>query len=547
MCIITLVAIAAVLAGAVPAAGQSTDVESYALLAERTIRAKRLTMTAGDLGVIDPLNGRIMARNTLEAPESAVAAHIVRLRNSDSQCAQLFANLAVVQGQGCDDPDPFVSPFEDLATACGFPAPFPSCDPDAPPIVVSPGETRVLAPGTYGDVVIAGNPSGFGTLELAGDYQFCTLKASLDAVTVFAAASTVNVENALILSRATTTNPTIDAEDIRIFVRGTGVRISRNATVTAVICAPNATLGINSGAVLAGRFVAEQVRLKRNAIIGLPPSTTTSSSTTSSTATTLVPSSTTTTIGGTTTTTTIGSTTTTIPGTTTTTIAGTTTSSVPATTSTTTTPASTTSTTLVPATTTSTTTSSTTSTAPLVEICGNCIDDNLNGLTDFEDPACCSGSAGQVFITDLRRGKIKPRAADESLLKLRSILAIGSFDMDPAADDMQLQVRVIDGPEVLCTMLPPGSFIRKGQVFKFKNRDGSVAGAQNLRLVAVKLARSGEVRFKARGKRAQFTTPSSGALRITVGFRDPDGTDPPWCSVTEEVFRRTQKGALVFP
>ena len=71
----------------------------------------------------------------------------------------------------------------------------------------------------------------------------------------------------------------------------------------------------------------------------------------------------------------------------------------------------------------------------LVEICGNCIDDNLNDLTDFEDPACCSDSAGQVFITDLRRGKIKPRAADESLLKLRSI----PFGMKLFADKAEME------------------------------------------------------------------------------------------------------------
>jgi len=538
----TLLALAVLLAS-VPAAAQSTDIENYTLLAERIIRAKRLTLSAGDLGVTDPVNGRFMARSVLEAPNSAVAANTVRLRSTESQCAELFANIAVANGPGCDDPAPFVSPFSNLATACAFPEPFPSCDPDAPTIVVNAGETLALPPGTYGDVVIVGNPSGFGTLQLGGNYQFCTLKASLDAVTVFTAASTVHVANALILSRATTTNPTIGAEDIRLFVQGTGVRISRNAAVTAVLCAPNATLGINSGATLAGRFIARQVRLKRNAIIGIPPSTTTSTSSTSSTSTTVEPVSTTSTSVGpsSTTSTTIGP--------------GTTTSTVPGTTSSTVTPASTTSTTLgpittttvTPSSTTSTSTSSTTSTTLLVEICGNCIDDNLNDLTDFEDPACCSDSAGQVFVADLRRGKIKPKAASESLLRLRSILATGFFEVDPATDEVQLQIREQDGPEVLCTIVPPGTFTKRGQVFKFKNHDGSVPGAQGIRLMAVKLAKNGDVRFKARGQRALFRTPNSGALRITVGFRALDVEDSPRCSVVEQVFRRTPKGALVFP
>src|SRR5207249_4974771 len=46
--------------------------------------------------------------------------------------------------------------------------------------------------------------------------------------------------------------------------------------------------------------------------------------------------------------------------------------------------------------------------APLVEICGDCIDNDGNGLTDFEDPACCSGQV-QRFTMDLKRGRIRPR------------------------------------------------------------------------------------------------------------------------------------------
>jgi len=567
----TLLVALSVLVAAAPAAAQSTVIETYTLLAERTIRAKRLTLTAGDIGVTDPEDGRMMARNTLEAPISQVSAATVRLRDGASQCADLFANLAVTNGPGCSNPQPFTSPFTDLAAACDFPAPFPTCDPDAPTVVVQPGEIRSLPPGTYGDVLIAGNPSGFGTLQLGGTYQFCTLKASLDAVTVFTSPSTINVENALILSRATTINPTISAEDIKIFVEGINVRISRNATVTAVMCAPNATIGINNGAMLSGRFIARQVRLKKNAIIGIPVSTTTSTS--SITTTTLEPGTTTTTLDPGTTTTTLepGSTTTTlVPGSTTTTLTpGSTTSTIA--------PGSTTTTSTVPgSTSTSTTTTPTSSTTTttlipdggnctddaqcqsglcedgtcvpaLVEICGNCIDDNLNDLTDFEDPACCSGSAGQVFVTDFRRGKIKPRSETESVLRLKSVLATGGFEADAATDEVQLQIREQDGPEVLCTIVPPAGFAQKGRVFKFKNPDGAVESAKGVRLMFVKMKKNGEVRFKAKAKQGQFATPTTGSLHITVGFRDPSGANPPRCSATDALFRRNQKGALIYP
>jgi len=568
----SLLTVLAVLVTAASASAQSTVIETYTLLAERAIRAKRLTLTAGDIGVTDPENGRIMARNTLEAPTSAVAAATVRLRDGASQCAELFANLAVT-GPGCSNPQPFVNPFADLALACDFPEPFPTCDPDAPTVVVQPGEIRALPPGTYGDVVIAGNPSGFGTLQLGGTYQFCTLKASLDAVTVFTSPSTVNVQNALILSRATTINPTISADDINIFVQGSSVRISRNATVTAVMCAPNATIGINNGAMLTGRFVARQVRLKKNAVIGVPVSTTTSTSLI--TTTTLAPGSTTTTLDPSSTTTTLvpGSTTTTLdPGSTTTTLtpgsSTTSTSVAPGTTTTTSTvPGSTsTSTTTTPTSSTTTTTlipdggncsddaqcqsglcEDGTCVPVLVEICGNCIDDNLNGLTDFEDPACCSGSAGQAFVTDFRRGRIKPRTESESLLRLKSVLATGGFEADAATDEVQLQIREQDGPEVLCTIVPPAGFAQRGRVFRFRNPDGAVESAKGVRLMFVKMRKNGEVRFRAKARQGQFATPATGSLRITVGFRDPSGANPPRCSAADVLFRRNQKGALIYP
>src|SRR5439155_1472575 len=78
----------------------------------------------------------------------------------------------------------------------------------------------------------------------------------------------------------------------------------------------------------------------------------------------------------------------------------------------TTTPAPTTTTT--PGTT--STTASTLGTGPVPpprEICGNCIDDDGNGLTDFEDPACCMQS--QAFTMTVTRGLLRPRGATTRL------------------------------------------------------------------------------------------------------------------------------------
>ena len=117
----------------------------------------------------------------------------------------------------------------------------------------------------------------------------------------------------------------------------------------------------------------------------------------------------------------------------------------------------------------------------------------------------------------------------------------------PATEDVQLQIRQVGSSEVLCTILPPGSFTQKGRVFKFKNPDDALPSAQNLRMVMVKLAKNGTVRFKARGKQTRFAMPTLDTLRITVGFRDPSGENAPRCSTNAAAFRTTKKGALVYP
>jgi len=619
------VVLVALLGCSASAWGQSTSIGDYTLLAERMIRTRRLTLTKGDMGVASPTGG-IFSRGILDAPTSVLAADTVRMqRNTD--CGALFANATEGTGAGCGNPQPFVSPFSDLAAACGFPAPFPVCDPSAPPIVVAANQTLALAPGTYGDVYLQGGPSGSGTLELAGTYRFCNVVASLDATTVFTAPSTVNVTGNLLLSRATTTNPTVGAEDIRFFVQGSIVRVSRNALVTAVLCAPDATLAINTGTTLEGRFIAENIRLKRNVVMGTPSSTTTTSSTstssTSSTSTSMAPETTTSTSltpasttstsltpasttstsvapetttstsltpDSTTSTTLAPPTTTSLPpdSTTSTTLAPPTTTStsltpvsttstsltpetttsstlapetttttlVPDTTTSTLTPETTTTTststssTLTPATTTSTTltpTTTTTTLPDLVEICGNCIDDDFNNLTDFEDPACCSGSAGQSFVANLRRGRIKPKPAERSFLRLRSTLASSGLELNPMEQEVFLHIREQNGPEVLCAMVPAGKFMKMRKSYKFWDKKGMLSSAQGVQDMALKFKRNGQVRFKAYGKRVRFPTPDQNSLLITVGFRNPTATtDANRCAGALEAFRTNSRGALIF-
>src|SRR5262249_52290823 len=95
-------------------------------------------------------------------------------------------------------------------------------------------------------------------------------------------------------------------------------------------------------------------------------------------------------------------------------------------------------TTVQPTTTLTTTTSSTstsTSTTLPPERCGNCVDDDGNGLIDFEDPACCSGPA--AFAGTPRQGRIAPRGG-QSFLRLQATLATAGFTVSPPSDEVFL-------------------------------------------------------------------------------------------------------------
>src|SRR5207244_2456319 len=92
------------------------------------------------------------------------------------------------------------------------------------------------------------------------------------------------------------------------------------------------------------------------------------------------------------------------------------------------------------------------------EICGDCIDNDGNGLTDFEDPACCAGHV-QRFTMELKRGRIRGRGVT-SRLRLRSILArAGMSDVDPKKQDVFLQIRPEGGADVLCARVPAAKFM----------------------------------------------------------------------------------------
>jgi Dictyostelium (slime mold) repeat len=183
---------------------------------------------------------------------------------------------------------------------------------------------------------------------------------------------------------------------------------------------------------------------------------------------------------------------------------------------------------------------------PPVEICGNCIDDDGNGLTDFEDPACCLQS--QTFAMTLKKGRLRPRGA-KTRLRLGTLLAFSGPAVNPLEEDVFLQIRPEGGTDVFCAHIPAAKFMKRhGRVFKFWDRKHSVASARALDDMRIQVQRDGRVRLRTLGKRAQMISPSPGRLQVTVGLHTATrGDSANRCSTTFQMFRSGSKGRLLTP
>jgi hypothetical protein len=266
------------------APAQSRSPADYVLLATDALSVDRLTVTDGAIGV---LAGAFSSRRPLAAPASAIAAPNVRL-DAGSSCAALFASSARGDGQACGPLQPFARPFTSAADACGFPDPFPACDPQRPVVIVPHGATVALPPGVYGDIRVEGGAGGAGTLRLSGTYRVCSLHASRRARIEFTGPSDVFVADSLSASTGVLLRPDplagVSTEQVRVFVAGTLVRFSRQGLIGGQICAPFAGMRLGSSVDVEGRLVAANMRVRRS-IVSLPEGTPKITSTTTSTTT----------------------------------------------------------------------------------------------------------------------------------------------------------------------------------------------------------------------------------------------------------------------
>jgi len=228
----------------------SNNLSDYVLFAEQLMKPRGLLVPCGSIGV-NSATGLLRENKGITVAGDCVA-NTARMDGIGS-CGQLFANVTVNPTQ---IPTPFTPPVltGDIATNCGFPGSFPSCD-LSQPVVVDAGTTLSLPPGTYGDVIVKGGYDEFalpnpGVLQLqGGSYTFCNVKVNRFAQVRGLAPITLYVQGALKTQGNNYIGPDSGTatSDVAVYLNGTRVRYGRSSQVVAELCAPHALCGFLAG------------------------------------------------------------------------------------------------------------------------------------------------------------------------------------------------------------------------------------------------------------------------------------------------------------
>jgi hypothetical protein len=152
------------------------------------------------------------------------------------------------------------------------------------------------------------------------------------------------------------------------------------------------------------------------------------------------------------------------------------------------------------------------------EICGNCFDDDANGLTDFEDPACCPSAfqRTQRSQTMLTCGRLVP-GESSTTVNLGGALDAVTDQLPFDVTEFYVQLRVPGGDELLCARIPAGNFVPVARGFDFRDPKGSVETARGIDQINAR-TRRGATQMGTFGKRVQFVVPSPGPIDVTLAI-----------------------------
>jgi hypothetical protein len=202
--------------------------------------------------------------------------------------------------------------------------------------------------------------------------------------------------------------------------------------------------------------------------------------------------------------------------------------------------------------TTTSTNSVTTSTAPGTtsttvprEICGDCIDNDGDGLTDLEDPECCA--AAQAAALDLRASRLRPVAGGVGVSLAGIFPDVGLAAGTASTDDVFVQLREAGRADFLCVRIPAADVKRHGRRAIFKDPKHAVASARGVDVLKLKERKNGSGALAVKGRSVTLTLPAAGTLQVTVGLRDPASPGTSRCATVAVPFTAGKKGALKFP
>jgi len=163
----------------------------------------------------------------------------------------------------------------DLAAACGFPNPFPTCDPSRPVTVTaledcpfddqSPNNQRCdLPPGVYGSLQVKDQSLITFT---GGTYVFCDFQFGKATETLADANTVIDVTGALAISNDSNFGPAAgqNCGQIRVNVTGPGdFSFGRQAAINGFFCAPERTMLLGHDNNLTGRFFGNVISADAN-------------------------------------------------------------------------------------------------------------------------------------------------------------------------------------------------------------------------------------------------------------------------------------------
>ena len=149
-------------------------------------------------------------------------------------------------------------------------------------------------------------------------------------------------------------------------------------------------------------------------------------------------------------------------------------------------------------------------------MCGNCIDDDANGLIDLEDPACCA----EPTIAPLSLRAFRGRADGPAVKVVARLDSLGLTELAPSTRTLFLQIGPDGDTPLVCSTIDASQFRATRRRLRFSDRNAEILEADGIGRVRIRARRNGRVTLKAIGRRLGFRTPEAGDYRVIVGVQD---------------------------